>query len=116
MSAHLTNEELDAVERVGPRWCGDETFQRLCHMARGALAPLRAKFTVESITWTKYWYKPKGDICTIKLRPVNGDSPENDAFFAGTPSGTIELGTINSDVAAQFDLGCEYFVDFTKAG
>ena len=39
MSAHLTNEELDAVERGGPGWCGDETFQRLCHMARAALAP-----------------------------------------------------------------------------
>ena len=37
MSAHLTNEELDAVERGGPGWCGDETFQRLCHMARAAL-------------------------------------------------------------------------------
>ena len=36
MSAHLTKEELDAIERVGPGWCGDETFQRLCHMARVA--------------------------------------------------------------------------------
>ena len=83
---------------------------------QGLTVKVRAKFNVESVTWTKYWYKPTGDICTIKLRPVNGGSPENDAFYAGTPSGTIELGAINPDVAAQFDLGCEYFVDFTKAG
>ena len=38
MSAHLTKEELDAVERCGPGWCGDKTFQRLCHMARAARA------------------------------------------------------------------------------
>lgn len=76
---------------------------------------IRAKFIVQSVTRQKHWDKSKGDISTIKLNPVTSGSDENKAFFEATPSGSIELGTINADAAAAFDLGKEYYVDFTLA-
>ena len=76
---------------------------------------VRAKFAVQSITLTKHWDKSKGHIATIKLNPVGGDSAENKAFYEATPCGSIELGTINEAAAAAFELGAEYYVDFTPA-
>lgn len=76
---------------------------------------VRAKFTVQSITRTKHWDRTKGEVQTINLNPVSDGSAENKAFFEATPSGRIELGTINEDAARQFELGKSYFVDFTPA-
>lgn len=77
---------------------------------------VRAKFVVESVTMSKHWDKAKPPIKTVKLRPVvGGGSEENAKFYEATPAGQIELGTINAEAAAQFELGAEYYVDFTKA-
>lgn len=76
---------------------------------------VRAKFVVNSITRTLHWDKAKGEIATIKLYPVTSGSEENKSFYAATPSGSIELGTVNQLAADAFELGKEYYVDFTKA-
>lgn len=55
---------------------------------------------------------------TIVLSPVygNGDpAHENTKFWSATPTGEIRLGTVNPGAWESFDLGAEYFVDFTKA-
>jgi len=76
---------------------------------------VRAKFKVESkqdnvIDETKEGKK-------ITLRPVYDSNPEseNGKFFKLTPGGVVELTTVNEDAAAFFEVGGEYFLDFSKA-
>lgn len=81
---------------------------------------VRAKFVVQSITRTQgsYWDGTKSvaqETQTIKLYPVTGTNDENKKFFASTPSGSIELGTVNLEAAKQFELNKEYYVDFEAA-
>lgn len=55
---------------------------------------------------------------TLKFSPVygNGDpNHENSKFWKATPSGELRLGTINPEAWSQFELGEEYYLDFTKA-
>lgn len=75
---------------------------------------VRAKFKVTSITRSQGWGSVK-EIQTIKLSPVCDGSEENKKFYAASPSGAIELGTVNAEAAAEFDLGAEFYVDFTPA-
>lgn len=81
----------------------------------------RAKFVVQSITRTQgtVWGndgKPvQQEVQTIRLYPVTGGTDENKQFFASTPSGTIELGTVNIEAAKLFELNKPYYVDFTPA-
>jgi hypothetical protein len=76
---------------------------------------VRAKFVVNSIERRKHWDGTGKELQTIKLSPVTGGSDENKAFWAASPAGDINLGTVNGDAAAQFELGKEYYVDFTPA-
>ncbi|MCE9605048.1 MAG: hypothetical protein K8U03_09135 [Planctomycetia bacterium] len=72
---------------------------------------VRAKFKVVDIL-------PSGELKTILLTPVYGDGNpehENTKFWNYTPSGRIELGTVNPQASDQFELGKEYYVDFTPA-
>lgn len=75
----------------------------------------RAKFKVESITTRAHWQRDKGHIGQVRLVPVGGDSEENKRFYEATPAGAIELGTINQEALAQFEIGREFYVDFTPA-
>lgn len=68
----------------------------------------RAKFKCESVTHTI-----NGG--SIKLVPVTNTSEENSKFFRWTPYGSIEIGTINTDVIGNFIPGKEYYVDFTES-
>ncbi len=45
-----------------------------------------------------------------RFNPVGSDSEENKKFFASTPSGLIELHSVRDDL---FELGKEYYLDFT---
>lgn len=76
---------------------------------------VRAKFKVHSITQQEHWDKSKGPLHTVKLQPVTSNSPENAEFYAATPSGQIELSTLNEAAGKQFELGKEYYIDFTPA-
>lgn len=75
---------------------------------------VRAKFQVVSISQSAGWGEHKR-IFTVRLSPVTGGSDENKAFYAATPSGSIELGTVNADVGDQFAIGQAFYVDFTPA-
>ena len=79
------------------------------------MTKVRAKFAVQSISIKKHWEKDKGPISTITLTPVTSGSVENTQFYAATPCGHIELGMVNNEAALAFELGAEYYVDFTKA-
>lgn len=78
----------------------------------------RAKFACVKIERTQY-QTGDSEMQTIHLSPVYGNNDpnhENSKFWKYTPSGTIQLGTINAEAARQFELGKEYYVDFTPAG
>jgi hypothetical protein len=76
---------------------------------------VRAKFKVTAKTQREHWDNQKGAIHEIELRPVSGGSPENDSFYASTPTGELKLQTVNHEAGQQFELGGEYYVDFTPA-
>ena len=68
---------------------------------------VRTKFRVDSV-------KEAGDgMKAVSLNAVIGGSPENDSFFKWTPSGQISIGTINKQAAENFNVGQEFYVDFT---
>ncbi|MCL6605648.1 MAG: hypothetical protein K6T94_22520 [Paenibacillus sp.] len=51
----------------------------------------------------------------IVMQPVYGTSEENKAFFQATPSGKLELCTVNPKAAAEFEVGKSYYIDFSPA-
>lgn len=73
------------------------------------MSTVRAKFKVASVT------ESEGGLKTATLHPVTSGSPENAEFFKWTPSGQIQLGTINPAAAEQFTPGRQFYVDFTQA-
>ena len=56
---------------------------------------------------------------TLKLQPVSYDSKnlnsENSKFWEASPMGSLSLGVINEEAWKNFELGKEYYVDFTPA-
>jgi hypothetical protein len=75
---------------------------------------VRAKFKCTQVEPSK---QSEAEGCaTIRLSAVYGnDDPnhENTSFFRWTPSGDICLGIVNVQAAKQFEVGKEYYVDFT---
>lgn len=53
----------------------------------------------------------------VALFPVYSEDPnhENKQFWDATPSGLIQLSINNPVAFERFDLGAEYYVEFTKA-
>jgi hypothetical protein len=70
---------------------------------------VRAKFVVDSIAKTRQGGHH------ITMSPVCSDTPENKTFWKWTPSGRIEFQCINEAAVNQFEVGKEYYVDFTEA-
>ena len=87
---------------------------------------VRAKFTVSSVEKTM-GSAPAPDeegnylpvpVFNIKMNPVYGDGDpehENTKFFNATPGGNIELYCVNENAAEIFEVGQEYYVNFTPA-
>jgi hypothetical protein len=78
---------------------------------------VRAKFFVKSIQAMTNG-DPANDQCSeVKLAPVYGANADdaNAQWSKYTPSGEISMLITNPAAVDQFDLGGEYFVDFTKA-
>jgi hypothetical protein len=69
-----------------------------------------AKFKCIEVTKRQGW-SGNEFLWAARFSVVMGDSEENKAFFAATPSGTIDISTIRED---HFEVGEEYTVDFTK--
>jgi hypothetical protein len=70
----------------------------------------RAKFKCQSIE--RYFTYDGKETHNAKFGVVPGDSEENRRFFMSTPSGKIEVTTVQPDV---FKLGQNYYVDFIPA-
>lgn len=70
---------------------------------------VRAKFRVQSVT-THDWNR---ETKTVKLAAVYGGSEENQSFAKATPNGVIEMQIDNPPAAEVFELGREFYVDFT---
>ena len=51
----------------------------------------------------------------LVFSPVYTGSEENKQFFAATPGGTCQFYTVNPTATAQFEIGKEYYIDFTPA-
>lgn len=73
---------------------------------------VRAKFVVNEIARNQYGQQ---ETQVIRMSAVMSGSEENKKFFAWTPSGKIELQTVNPDAGKAFELGKEYYVDFSEA-
>ena len=86
---------------------------------------VRAKFRVDSIQrslTTKCVDRDRQkydsvEVRTVCMTPVFSNDPdsENRQFWEATPSGKLELGCVNLEAAQAFELGQEYYIDFTKA-
>ena len=74
------------------------------------MAP-RAKFYCAEV---KRNDPPNDDTLKVVLRPVTSGSEENRTFFKYTPGGEITLQVVGTDTAAQFQVGHDYYVDFTE--
>ncbi len=73
---------------------------------------VRAKFEVISITQYARFSGAK-----IEMAPVHSDESEhpNRAFWQATPNGKIEMQINNPSAIQQFEVGKEYFVEFSPA-
>jgi hypothetical protein len=67
---------------------------------------VRAKFKVDETAKTVWNEK-------VILSPVMSGSVENEEFFKTTPSGKIEMSIKNPEAMKQFEVGKEFYVDFT---
>lgn len=70
---------------------------------------VRAKFVVNRISKTLQGGHE------IQMSPVGANSEENKEFWKWTPSGQISFNCVNDKAVEQFELGKEYYVDFTPA-
>ena len=54
---------------------------------------------------------------TLNFTPVFSDDPtsENRTFWESSPSGSIQLGVVNQAAWKHFEIGKEYYLDFTSA-
>jgi predicted PhzF superfamily epimerase YddE/YHI9 len=67
-----------------------------------------AKFYVRSVELC-------GWATIVKLAAVTKGGPENEAFFAATPNGTLEMTIKNELAAEQFKPGQEWWLSFMEA-
>jgi hypothetical protein len=75
---------------------------------------IRCKFTCREVVKRKPWRGSEHTFDYVaKFQAVMDGSEENKAFFAATPSGSLEIGVYSDDV---FEVGRDYYVDLTPAG
>lgn len=75
---------------------------------------VRAKFKCMEI---KHAHSGSADYsaATVTLIPVWGDGKANDQWSKATPSGKLEMLITNPAAVSKFELGREYYLDFTPA-
>jgi hypothetical protein len=59
--------------------------------------------------------EPYEGSCYLGFSVVYSGSEENKQFFKYTPGGQISFNVVNETIANKFEVGREYFVDFTLA-
>jgi hypothetical protein len=67
---------------------------------------VRAKFYVTEVVQTQNGGR-------VRMMPVTSGSKENETFFKWTPSGSLDMGTVNEEALKQFVPGGEFYIDFT---
>lgn len=73
----------------------------------------RAKFKLTEIRESK-WHKDSPSCKVLKFSTQYDDTiPEDQRFQKATPSGTCEMQIDNPAALAQFQLGADYYVDFS---
>ncbi|ASP84152.1 hypothetical protein CDO26_05730 [Sinorhizobium meliloti] len=75
---------------------------------------VRAKFRCMSITHS-FSTSRDYSAATVTLVPVWEQEGVNKGWSKTTPSGEIKMLITNPGAVDQFDLGKEYFIDFTPA-
>jgi hypothetical protein len=72
---------------------------------------IRCKFQLKSIT-ASY-----NDSRSFVMEPVYDSDPnsENGKFFKATPSGRLEVFTVNKEAVEGLELGKNYYIDITPA-
>jgi hypothetical protein len=75
---------------------------------------VRAKFKVKTISDEGSGLR---SVTLTAVMPGDGanQSKENAEFFKYTPTGEIRLGVLNEAASRVFQVGDEYYVDFTPA-
>lgn len=68
----------------------------------------RAKFILEEKAEFTGGYR-------LRFRAVHSGSPENERFFHYTPNGSLEMQVVKQEVADQFKVGQEYYLDLSPA-
>lgn len=79
---------------------------------------VRAKFKLNSYTTSIMNIDGKDvEMRTLNFTPVWSDDPqsENKTFWRWTPAGSVQLGTVNEEAWKHFEIGKEYYLDFTPA-
>jgi len=71
----------------------------------------RCKFECVSVTKRKGW-SGHAVLHDSEFQVVSSGSEENKAFFASTPSGKLNVGSIAPDL---FEVGKAYYLDITPA-
>ena len=59
--------------------------------------------------------QPYEDSFYLYFSVVTSGSEENKRFFKSTPGGIVNFNIVNKDVADRFEVGKEYYVDFSEA-
>lgn len=73
---------------------------------------VRAKFIVSE---KKESHSTPEAVFTITMTPVTSGSEENDTFYKYTPGGQLVLSVLNPAAAAAFEVGSQYYLDFSRA-
>ncbi|BAZ29960.1 hypothetical protein NIES4074_24080 [Cylindrospermum sp. NIES-4074] len=71
---------------------------------------IRAKFTVQFNR-----INSSTQVADVVMSPVLATTEENLAFWEATPAGQISLQITNPKAAAEFEVGADIYVDFTRA-
>lgn len=83
---------------------------------------VRAKFRLDSIKITA-GSRPsaeanKYESCKnheLEFNAVYQGSEENKKFFNSTPSGKLTMTVVNEEAMKEFNIGKDYYVDFTES-
>ena len=59
--------------------------------------------------------QPVSEGVHVHLVPVTSGSDENKEFFRYTPGGQFSFYTVNQAAADKFEVGKQYYLDFTPA-
>ena len=71
---------------------------------------VRAKFKLIGVEFTQAWIKGQ----TIDARNLKFCPSKDDVFGEFTPSAQLQMTIVPKEAWEQFELGKEYYVDFTK--